>query len=795
MRVSNQLESSRFRQNNPANSSAAQLNCDALASSALSQATNTQGLMAMSLAAVTFSGLRALATPLLSTLFRSSAAVNAGSWTLALTGEVATFRATNQALSGQAPSESWHDLRGFVATASDFCLLKGFSGFMRGESWFNRHAVSASAMVAGESFREATHLSEQTNRNFAERFSHAFASSIALEAGGQISRIVTANRLQHVEQNLQRSHARTLIRNENENLQASPAMAAAEPITRFSIKHRITQFRGDAISAEASRVLDGIDGARREIRDLQIHFLLDEFSPELDAAALARLNGMRERIQSRRDVSGRLAELSTKRQDVLQLANSLFQEMSRLEEPSRFREETDRLFTLLDTHKGSSAGVLETLFGEMNTLHEGLVARELAAREAARRAAAAAAAPRPLPIDETLSALFTRFSIESSEAPLVRNLQEKLGREGDSSRVQACLRFLNNGSKEDFLRVIRDLRQVPLSYITRGLGLERTEEDPEIFERLLLSTDHLHLTGRAATAIQNLGISLIGELIQLTRNEMGSMVNTGRTTIDAMETALVALSPANHRLCFGWHLEGWELPAHIREALAANQRKPAERAGRSAPAAESRPISSPLPPLPVVITARRADEVHRQVSQEVRAFFAKYPDARYKVPAETMLRVINDTTVGSVLPEAQKIHLLAALSSQLRNLDGRRGESPHANPFRSVAEMWERILERRNLLDQLLTLERSLQATHPAVDIAGQIFNRAISHTLTREATRQTCSTLELILRARYQGLSMEITQSLLAELNGARDSLETIAAIRSRLALAVLASRDENQR
>lgn len=175
--------------------SSSQLRMDSLYSSFSEQASDLRSLAAMSVGSLAFSSVRLLGTPLLSTLFRSSSIVGAGTWTTALMGEVAAFRATNQVLS-QGHVESWYDYRAFAGTAMDFALLKGFSHFFHSEAFVFRHGVSATAMLSGELLRERLHWSETSNQSLLDRFVHAVVSSVALETASHVGRIVIGGRLE-----------------------------------------------------------------------------------------------------------------------------------------------------------------------------------------------------------------------------------------------------------------------------------------------------------------------------------------------------------------------------------------------------------------------------------------------------------------------------------------------------------------------------------------------------------------------------------------------------------------------
>lgn len=201
MRVLNSFHSFRFNSPQPSFYTSHQLQMDSLYEGFEAQATDLSSLTAMSLGSLAFSSLRAFSRPLFSTLLQSTRGVESLTWTTALLGEVGTFRATNQALNANN-SEAWNDPRAFLATTMDFALLKGFFHFLRTETFVTRHAVSAMAMVAGEYASEVTHLSEQSEKRFSERFAHAAVASISLEAGGHLSRIATGGSFHRLETRL-----------------------------------------------------------------------------------------------------------------------------------------------------------------------------------------------------------------------------------------------------------------------------------------------------------------------------------------------------------------------------------------------------------------------------------------------------------------------------------------------------------------------------------------------------------------------------------------------------------------
>lgn len=290
-----------------------QLRSDALSEDFSKQATDYHSLAAMSLGSLTFSSIRSLSTPLFSALFRSSTAVQSASWVTALGAEVGAFRASNQAMSEVGSSESWHDARAFTGTAMDFALLKGFSHFLHAESFTTRHSVSASAMVAGELAREATHLSEETHKTFSERFSHALVSSVALEAGSHLSRMATGGALQVFERNMQRgmelNHSGNPERRQNEARRHGYAnlhsMKSNEQSTsrNFEIEGRnvtlviegqVSEARTAELQDQVSRLLQGelvfeLQGIADEILKVQVRIY--PFMPSRDTTLIVRADG------------------------------------------------------------------------------------------------------------------------------------------------------------------------------------------------------------------------------------------------------------------------------------------------------------------------------------------------------------------------------------------------------------------------------------------------------------------------------------------------------------------------
>lgn len=163
---------------------------DSILSSAGQQASDAGNLLALSLGSSTFSLLKNITQSCLPRL---------ASHAFALIGEVAAYRAARQALSASGQCESWRDWKSFTSTTLDFCLMKGVFQVFRAENYLLRHFISSSAMLGAEFAREEVGLSEKNNDALLQRFTSAFASSVALEMGGKFTHTASG----HVFQRLQ----------------------------------------------------------------------------------------------------------------------------------------------------------------------------------------------------------------------------------------------------------------------------------------------------------------------------------------------------------------------------------------------------------------------------------------------------------------------------------------------------------------------------------------------------------------------------------------------------------------
>lgn len=181
--------------------SADQVRTDALQNSFSSQASDLGFLAAMSTGTVAFSVGRSVGLSVLSGTLRGSA-LKLGAWSLALITEVAGFRAANQVLQPQG-AEAWYEGQAFANTASDFLVMKGLAVLCGQSGLIFRQSVQASGLVLNESLGESLGFRESQNKNFSERFAHAFTMGLALEVGGQLSQRLGASRLQSLSTHLE----------------------------------------------------------------------------------------------------------------------------------------------------------------------------------------------------------------------------------------------------------------------------------------------------------------------------------------------------------------------------------------------------------------------------------------------------------------------------------------------------------------------------------------------------------------------------------------------------------------
>lgn len=230
-----------------------QLGLEALSVGFSQEALNLRNLSAMSTASLGFTVVRAglhslLPAALPGALFLSSA--------VALFAEVSLYRAVNE-------TEHWQDRQGFTIDLLSFSCLKSFSYFFRSQGFLAQHSISALGMTSGSYAAEAFQLIENRNENFGQRFSHALASSFALECGGMISRLGMGGRIQAFESRLHaQSHFRKLSVSRPEAT-ALPQMSNTSA-THSQVLQRIP------LTLQRSSGVDACEVGKNEIADPSI---------------------------------------------------------------------------------------------------------------------------------------------------------------------------------------------------------------------------------------------------------------------------------------------------------------------------------------------------------------------------------------------------------------------------------------------------------------------------------------------------------------------------------------------
>lgn len=179
-----------------ANSSAnsAQLAFDSGVEAFSAEATNFVNCAAMGVGSLAFSTVRLGASAALSSqLIPGKAALT---WMAGVFGEVAAFRSVSQLAENHLHQQSSAlAAQGFFQTMLDISLIKIAGHAVRSDHFFVRHSTSALGMVAGGYASQALDLSPESEQNFAQRFSHAFAASLAMETGACLSRMSTGSGL------------------------------------------------------------------------------------------------------------------------------------------------------------------------------------------------------------------------------------------------------------------------------------------------------------------------------------------------------------------------------------------------------------------------------------------------------------------------------------------------------------------------------------------------------------------------------------------------------------------------
>lgn len=177
---------------------------DAIVGGMGSEASDGRNLTAMTVGALAFSTARLSAFSIFSNWTRCAGFSHFAGAGFGLVSEVAVFRMANQALQGERAGK-WNEGSAFLQTLVDFGGMKIVGRVLRTQNFWSRHAASALSMMAGHSACEAFGLTPSSSENFSQRFAHAFASSVAMEAGALGMRMLTGNHLHQVEHSLQRS--------------------------------------------------------------------------------------------------------------------------------------------------------------------------------------------------------------------------------------------------------------------------------------------------------------------------------------------------------------------------------------------------------------------------------------------------------------------------------------------------------------------------------------------------------------------------------------------------------------
>lgn len=177
----------------PCSMSHGQLTVDALLQGFTRDATHSLNLIAMGAGSLTFSSMR---LGLRSILGHAVPGTRALSWGLALLGEVSVFRAIMRTSESENSSE-------FIQSLTDFACLKLTGALSSHWNYLARHSASALGMMMGSSISQSLHLSPIDHQNFSQKFAQAFSSSLALEAGGILSRLGTGGRILQLERNFE----------------------------------------------------------------------------------------------------------------------------------------------------------------------------------------------------------------------------------------------------------------------------------------------------------------------------------------------------------------------------------------------------------------------------------------------------------------------------------------------------------------------------------------------------------------------------------------------------------------
>lgn len=224
-----------------ANSSAnsAQLAFDSGVEAFSAEATNFVNCAAMGVGSLAFSSVRLAASAALSRqLVPGKAALT---WMAGVFGEVAAFRSVSQLAENHLHQQaSALAAQGFFQTLLDISLIKIAGHAVRSDHFFVRHSTSALGMVAGGYASQALDLSPKNEQNFAQRFSHAFAASLAMETGACLSRVGLGGRLEVLQRRLQVGHEfQAYDRLETREKSRTPALAAEHAGQEVNASNRL----------------------------------------------------------------------------------------------------------------------------------------------------------------------------------------------------------------------------------------------------------------------------------------------------------------------------------------------------------------------------------------------------------------------------------------------------------------------------------------------------------------------------------------------------------------------------
>lgn len=193
-RIDSRVSISRFASQSSAASNA-QLTIDAGLHSFSREASNPVNLIPMASASFAYQFGRSALT-----------AMGAGrilSNVLAFGMEVSALRGTSCLLSPSG--ESFLNRESFLRSALDLSVFKLSGHFLRSGNFFGRHGIQAFAMMGAEDLGSLAGMVDHSTATSAERFAHAFTTSIQLEVGAFLTGVATGHALKTVERSLESS--------------------------------------------------------------------------------------------------------------------------------------------------------------------------------------------------------------------------------------------------------------------------------------------------------------------------------------------------------------------------------------------------------------------------------------------------------------------------------------------------------------------------------------------------------------------------------------------------------------